>query len=311
MIEITISEEDIDDLAIEQNARTKDAFKHWQFDEVRRRVIKSWDDVQACPGSGKTTLVAAKLLILAKKWEEPHRGICVLTHTNVARDEIVSRLQNHPSGFKLTSYPHFIGTIQEFVNRFLGLPYCRSNDLPVTRIDDDVCVQVIKRNISFGTESYLKRKYASLDELKFSFEKDDLLLTIPGFSKESKSDSYTELQNAKEILINNGLFFFSEMYCFAEQLVKDNPDVLSILRERFPIVLIDECKTLKNPKIRLSTKFLLIKAYTFSASVIPIKPFLTISEVTSRMKAITTKISFSKSRRHTGLDLIFVKKSLG
>jgi len=240
MIEIIISDDDIDDLVKEQNVRTKDASKHWLFDEARRHVIQTWDDVQACPGSGKTTLVAAKLLILAKKWEEPHRGICVLTHTNVARDEIVSRLHNHPSGFKLTSYPHFIGTIQEFVNRFLGLPYCRSNDLPVSRIDDDICVQVIKRNISFGTKSYLKRKYARLDELKFRFENDVLLLTIPGFSKESKSDSYTELENAKGILIDNGLFFFSEMYCFAKLLVGDNPDVLSILSERFPIVLIDE-----------------------------------------------------------------------
>ena len=240
MIEITISDENIDDLVEEHNYRTKDALKHWQFDDVRRYVIKSWDDVQACPGSGKTTLVAAKLLILAKKWEDPYRGICVLTHTNVARDEIVSRLQNHPSGFKLTSYPHFIGTIQEFVNRFLGLPYCRSNDLPVTRIDDDVCVATINRNISFGTKSYLDKRYANLYELKFRFENNDLLLNVPGFSQESKSKSYTELKKAKGILINNGLFFFSEMYCFAEQLVEDNPDVLSILRERFPIVLIDE-----------------------------------------------------------------------
>ena len=134
MIEIAISDKDIDELVAEHNALTAASHKHWNFDERRRHVIKSWDDVQACPGSGKTTLVAAKLLILAKKWEEPYEGICVLTHTNVARDEIISRLHDHPAGFKLTSYPHFIGTIQEFVNQFLATPYARARGWHLTQL---------------------------------------------------------------------------------------------------------------------------------------------------------------------------------
>lgn len=240
MIDIALSDTDINELVEEHNARTKDAHNYWRFDEVRRHVIKSWDDVQACPGSGKTTLVAAKLLILAKKWEEPHQGICVLTHTNVARDEIISGLHDHPAGFKLTSYPHFIGTIQEFVNRHLGLPFCRSNDSPVTRIDDDVCVQVIERNISYGTKSYLDKKHASLYGLKFQFENNDLHLDVPGFSKESKSKSYKELEGAKGVLLQSGLYFYSEMYSFAKKLVAENPNLIGTLRKRFPVVFIDE-----------------------------------------------------------------------
>src|SRR5689334_16403560 len=73
-------------------------------------------DVAACPGSGKTTLLVAKLAIMARKWPSRHRGLCVLSHTNVARNEIADRLGQ--AGHTLLKYPHFIGTIHGFVNEF-------------------------------------------------------------------------------------------------------------------------------------------------------------------------------------------------
>ena len=47
------------------------------FDDTRRIVIKSMDsiDVQAFPGSGKTTVLVAKLAILAKKWPHINSGM--------------------------------------------------------------------------------------------------------------------------------------------------------------------------------------------------------------------------------------------
>ncbi|WP_220429199.1 UvrD-helicase domain-containing protein [Tenuifilum thalassicum] len=45
--------------------------------------------LQACPGSGKTTALLAKIYLLSEKMPfENNRGICVLTHTNVAIDII-------------------------------------------------------------------------------------------------------------------------------------------------------------------------------------------------------------------------------
>lgn len=78
-------------------------------------------DVVACPGSGKTTVLLAKLLILADRMPfENDRGICVLTHTNVAIDEIKNKIGNTSS--KLFSYPNFFGTIQSFVDKYLAVP---------------------------------------------------------------------------------------------------------------------------------------------------------------------------------------------
>jgi DNA helicase-2/ATP-dependent DNA helicase PcrA len=98
--------------ACQQLAMKADAFSGPDGSDRRAGVLKSTErmDVAACPGSGKTTLLVAKLAILAAKWPHRTRGICVLSHTNVARREIESRLGHTAAGQRLLSYPHFVGT---------------------------------------------------------------------------------------------------------------------------------------------------------------------------------------------------------
>lgn len=108
-------------------------------DERRNALLESGSrDFNAVPGSGKTSLLAAKLMLLAKKWPHTRRGICILSHTNVARDEIARRLADTPEGAKLLSYPHFIGTIHSFVNQFFAIPMLRSMGKKIDVIDDQV-----------------------------------------------------------------------------------------------------------------------------------------------------------------------------
>ena len=140
------------------------------FDLERRKAIKGFADIQACPGSGKTTLVAAKLILLAKNWQQSTSGVCVLSHTNVAKNEIISRLESDEHGHKLLSYPHFIGTIQEFVNRFLALPFCRTKGIEIKRIDDDFCLSYIDRKLSWKARRYLEGKpKASISDLQIRY----------------------------------------------------------------------------------------------------------------------------------------------
>ena len=78
-------------------------------------------DVVACPGSGKTTALLAKLLILSARMPfDDGRGLCVLTHTNVAIDQI--KRKAGVAAEALFRHPNFFGTIQEFTNRFLAIP---------------------------------------------------------------------------------------------------------------------------------------------------------------------------------------------
>ena len=142
------------------------------LDEPRRAFLKcrSTVDVSACPGSGKTTLVVAKLAILARKWPHRTRGICVLSHTNVAREQIESRLGNSVVGQRLLSYPHFIDTIHGFVNRFMALPWLYSNGFPSPVIDDNVATAYRRRVIGnsgyWTVHGYLTNKHESFDKLR-------------------------------------------------------------------------------------------------------------------------------------------------
>ena len=68
------------------------------FDETRVNIIKEDSScyVQACPGSGKTTALLAKLIILANKMPLPEgKGVCVLTHTNVAIDARKAQMRQY------------------------------------------------------------------------------------------------------------------------------------------------------------------------------------------------------------------------
>ena len=119
------------------------AFSGTDGTDPRLPIIRSMDtlDIEACPGSGKTTLLVAKLAILARKWTESRCGLCVLSHTNVARREIETRLGNTAAGQRMLGYPHFFGTIHGFVNEFLALPWLRSLGYPIEMIDDEVCLR--------------------------------------------------------------------------------------------------------------------------------------------------------------------------
>lgn len=118
-----------------------------RFNDERRKFIccmKS-HDVVACPGSGKTTALLSKILILASKMPfSDNRSICVLTHTNVAIDKIKSQLGTEAE--HLFQYPNFFGTIQTFIDRFLAIPAYRNEfNQALLSIDWDMYFNAIER----------------------------------------------------------------------------------------------------------------------------------------------------------------------
>jgi len=144
-------------------------------------------------------------------------------------------------GRKLLSYPHFIGTIQEFVNRFLALPYCRSKGISVKRIDDDFCCKHIEANLAWGTRKALEKKHnMNISELQFRYINHEFEKIIPWFKKTPPSDSYTNLCLIKDNMFKDGLFFFREMFELAKAYFDINPSVIEAIRSRFPLVLVDE-----------------------------------------------------------------------
>lgn len=224
------------------------AFPFLDFTDAERQAVLLEGmsrDIQAAPGSGKTTLLAAKLQLMSSKWVHSTRGICVLSHTNVAKDEISKRLASLAVGAKLLSYPHFVGTIHAFVNQFLALPLLRSDGEVVDVVDNDI----------FAARAFaqLKHRYklnawvnnnphngpAAIASLRYEgagLELGWAAGSLPG----RESDSWQQAKGLKDELRSKGVFRFDDMFAFAERLLLRCPEISKRLAYRFPMVLIDE-----------------------------------------------------------------------
>lgn len=207
--------------------------------DPRLAVMRSLEtlDVEACPGSGKTTLLVAKLAILANRWRSKGQGICVLSHTNAARAEIGDRLGSTSAGHLLLQHPHFIGTIHSFVNEFLALPWLRSKGWPIKSIDNDIALNDRWYRLPINTRGYLEKKFQNKYSLNYTTK------DFTGGGKDAhgpETNTHRLMLSACKNSTEAGYYCFDEMFIWADELIEKSPEVISTLRQRFPLVFIDE-----------------------------------------------------------------------
>jgi DNA helicase-2/ATP-dependent DNA helicase PcrA len=89
--------------------------EQWSVIDSKARVRM----VEAVPGSGKTWLIAELIKEELKQWQGEHQGIAALSFTRVGGEEI-----RRAVGHNL-SHPHFVGTLDAFVFRFIVRPFLR------------------------------------------------------------------------------------------------------------------------------------------------------------------------------------------
>ncbi len=237
---LAITDADIDAVAKEFHCDFSDA--------ERREVLRcaSTRDVQACPGSGKTTLLVAKLAILSSKWTCRDQGMCVLSHTNVAREEIEKRLAYHPTGHRILSYPHFVGTIQTFVDTFLALPCLRNRGKRVAFVDNDLFrsrILKLSRTYRYIQTLMAKKRQQGrqvVRNLHFSFVDGSLELDLGRLRLGANRPTFKELLRLKVKIRNQGILRFDDMYAFAQEYIHRFPCLINAMRLRFPWVFIDE-----------------------------------------------------------------------
>ena len=235
----------------------ENAFHGEGGNDPRRDVLKSMDrmDVAACPGSGKTTLLVAKLAILANKWQYRTRGICVLSHTNAARYEIEKRLGGTAVGRQLLSYPHYIGTIHGFVDRFLALPWLRSNGYYGIRFNTEIAGARLWKAGDYGNSlpSYIYRKFINSKVRRDAvihahYVGEDLDISLKSkktsvlLRRSSSSDAFTKIDGWKEDILKEGFASYEDTFAFGHYALKDYTNLFTALRQRFPILFIDEAQ---------------------------------------------------------------------
>jgi superfamily I DNA/RNA helicase len=186
-------------------------------------------DVQAYAGTGKTTMLVAKTHILAQKeiWKSG-RGICIVSHTNVAVDEIKERVAIHYP--KVLQHPNFVGTLQEFANKFLFSPYLAGKGL----------------SIKFQDEMRPDTKQAYVDAKTNKIVHDD-------FTKGKRAYKNQAEYNSNDISTHweTGRFIFPETFEYGLKYLEDNPIVSQFLSQRFSHVFLDEAQDCSKEQIDL------------------------------------------------------------
>ena len=221
-------------------------------------------DVQAAPGNGKTTLLAAKLALLSRSWSHRHQGVCVVSHTNAARTEVEDQIADHPTAARLMAYPHFTGTVTAFINQYLALPYLRGQGWSIRQIDDDVFAAEAKRRYPFYWPLKNQVKHGATTVERWVTE----LTLDPGFEDagsvpESLAVRHHKGQHGpdtpcgkalaklKAEMVNAGLYRYADMTALAWRALETTPGLVERLRARFPLVILDEAQDTHGDQLRL------------------------------------------------------------
>jgi DNA helicase-2/ATP-dependent DNA helicase PcrA len=235
------------------------------FDDERKAFIRNFNtiDLQAVPGSGKTTALLAKLIILERKLPfADGSGILVLSHTNAAIDEIKEKIQKHCP--RLFSYPNFIGTIQSFVDEFLAIPFYvhKCNKKP-NRIDHEIYNEVATKRYNnlpnSAAKTWLNQQHEPESLFKnFRFDIDlNLTNGINGkviLKSENESLTYKTFKTIKQQILQSGVLNYDDAYFLAELYLKEIPNLKNILQKRFSFVFVDEMQDMDTHQYDLLEK---------------------------------------------------------
>lgn len=229
------------------------------FNDERREIIKSLEtvDVLASPGSGKTTTLLAKLAILNTKLPlENNEGICILTHTNTAIDEVKNRLGVY--GDNLFRYPNNCSTIQSFINQFLATPaYIYFYGKRPLRIDDEIYNEAISKeffnHIPWRLRYGIQKQHIDITKIRFNLNDATLVNSLHGnpIYKNHESDSYVALKKLKESIMEAGILCYDDAYYLSLKYLRIHPNLKEIFSKRFRYVFIDEMQDTMEHQITL------------------------------------------------------------
>lgn len=233
------------------------------FPEDAINVIRCWQssEIVACPGSGKTTVLLAKLKILAERMPFSNgTGVCVLSHTNVAVNEIKTKLNRYAD--KLMNYPNYVGTIQSFIDQYVTKPYLKNITKTSVQVVDDITYAnyfydliwsdkgktspyqslryFIKNKVDNGYGKgkgqieYIQNLYVNNGELFVIGQKNKI-------AGKTSNSAIQYIQAKEDLLRNDGIITYSDAYLYASEAISNlSSGYTDLFSQRFQYVFVDE-----------------------------------------------------------------------
>ena len=197
--------------------------------------------VRACPGSGKTFCVSARLARLILGWEKEYEGIAAVSFTNVAWQEIEKKYSEEFQLGDRISFPHFLGTIDSFINKYIFLPYghlvlkCKSRPTLVGE----------PHGIWTG-------KYFS-DSLfdNISYKIDGSFYAISDRVMPANWLDNVNITRSKKNINKGGFATQSDANYFAMKILEGFPQIAKAVALRFPYLIVDEVQDTSEIQMRI------------------------------------------------------------
>lgn len=192
----------------------------------------------AVPGSGKTFIVAKKLISYLKEWKYLHRGVAALSFTNVASDEIKRQITDSSQKTSEMGYPHFVGTLDSFINNFILLRFGY-----LMQKENRIRPIIIHEN--FGQLTFLS-KDARCHQQMCTQHPEWFHWSSTGLQKDGKSIECDVNPKPciayKKALLKRGMVIQREVPSLSLLLLKKYPQIAKELAYRFPVIIVDEAQ---------------------------------------------------------------------
>jgi DNA helicase II / ATP-dependent DNA helicase PcrA len=215
--------------------------------------------VFAGPGAGKTTWLIQHLLNILKNSRRLYKTkkIACITYTNVAAEEVLSKLKCDKSRLD-------ISTIHSFLYRNIVKPfsYLIANDesgkqlFDINNLDghsehiphsDRIrrwCVTIEKLNGKrYGYLNAQKNKanlLTQLSSIDYSFVGDNIDLIFRSYRNVAIPSKNKELWIYKTKYWRDGIMHHEDVLYFSYLIIKKSPRILEFIRNKYPYILIDE-----------------------------------------------------------------------
>lgn len=222
-----------------------------KFNELQKKFIyfNETSVIEAGPGSGKTTALGMKLALMIRKLERAgeKEGVCVITHTNAAVEEIRKVLKQ--VGIEQVQHPHFLGTIHQFFIQYGMTPYLKmkkySRDYQFYTLTVEQLLRKMKKKypwMSNSDERYQKNARKICDYLlkgTLAFNKYSELI----HQGKNGSDKYSKYKKGyleiRKQMFKQGYLDYNTPFVFSEAFLRKESNKQRI-RERFKYVFMDE-----------------------------------------------------------------------
>jgi superfamily I DNA/RNA helicase len=197
--------------------------------------------VRACPGSGKTYCVSARLARLIIDWKKEYEGIAVLSFTNVAWQEIEKTFSKvFQAGGRIT-HPHFLGTIDSFINKYIFLPYghliLKCKDRPV----------LVGEPHGIWTGRYFSDSLFD----NISYKIDGSFYAINERIMPRNWLTNNAIIRSKKNINKGGFATQCDANYFAMKILEEYPQIAKAIALRFPNLIVDEAQDTSDIQMRI------------------------------------------------------------